>query len=57
MNEFADDLAGGKAHESTGIHPDAKAAGHEVNKGLENATKTGNTTTGTTYTSDTSGTH
>lgn len=54
INAFADDIVGGnKTHESTGISKDAK----EVKKGLENAGTTGNSTTGTTYTADTSGTH
>ncbi|CZT19963.1 uncharacterized protein RCC_05820 [Ramularia collo-cygni] len=57
VNSFADNLADGKTHESTGFSSDAKAAGEQVNKGLENAGKTGNVTTGTTYTKDTSGSH
>lgn len=54
INSFADNVVGGnQTHESTGISKDA----NEVKKGLENAGSTGNVTTGTTYTSDTSGSH
>ena len=40
VNSFADNLLGGtKTHSSTGIHPDAKKAGNDLEEGVKDAGK------------------